>query len=86
MCVPRRHLSVSRSENLFHQHGSIHKLPVLAEILDAARRRVGEVHLISLRVEHRIRSKRLVVGPVVGLANVFRLVDQIESVVIAAAL
>src|SRR5882762_6294139 len=82
MCVSGRHLRVVGSQKFFHQNSSIGKLSVLAVILGRIGRSVGEVHLITLGIEHRICPERLVVVAVVTrFTNVSCFVDQTQSVV-----
>ncbi len=88
MCVPGRHLSVISCKDLFHQYCSVCKLPILAVVLSRAWQRVGVVHLgVVVEIDRCIYSKHLIeISKISRLANVSRLVDQIQSVVAIVAL
>src|SRR5215470_6008936 len=87
MRVTRRQLRVIGSVDFFHEHGAIRKLACLAVILSRSGRGVGNVHLVPLRIEHCICSKRLVIIPKISrLANIPCLVHQLKAVEATGAL
>src|SRR6266853_3593972 len=80
MCVTRCHLSVVGSEDLFDQDGTVRKLPILSVILSRTGRGVGEVHLVSLRIQHCICPKHLVMVAIISwLLNIFPLCLPVQS-------
>ncbi len=81
MCVTRCHLSVVGSEDLFDQDGTVRKLPILSVILSRTGRGVGEVHLVSLRIQHCICPKHVVMIAIINrLLNISRFVYQCKAV------
>src|SRR6516162_390173 len=81
MCVPCGHRTMVRTENFFYQYGSISEFARLAVILSGARRSVGVMHLcITLWIEHRKSSERLISIPVVWwLPNVPSLIHKAKT-------
>ncbi len=87
MCITSRHLGVICPKYLFYEHRAIGEPSMFAVILARAGRGRGEVHLVSLRIEHCIRSKRLVmVAIVIWLPNISRFVYQCKAVETLSAL
>src|SRR6516162_4851343 len=75
------------SEYLLHYHGAVRKASGSAIIRGRARRGVGHVHLVALRIDHCIRSEQFVTVSIVGrFADVPVLVDQLKPVKVLRAL
>src|SRR6266481_639399 len=87
MCVTRRHLSVVGPEDFFDEDGAVGKLPILSVMLGRTGRGIGEVHLVSRRIQHCICPKHLVMVAIVSwLLNISRFVYQSKPVEALGAL
>src|SRR4051794_1639117 len=88
MRVTCRKFGVIGHECFFNEYGSVGELAVFSEILGRTRRSVGNVHFsVTVGTGGSICSEKLIsVSNVSWLANVPRLIDQIEAVELLFAL
>src|SRR5215472_18052230 len=75
------------SKYFLHYDGAVRKLSSSAVIRSRAWRGVSHVHLVALRIDHRVCSEQFVTVAVIGrLADVPVLIDQLKPVEVLRAL